>query len=84
MENLHFDFEPVFYLLDKNPYELRSVAVEKVGKHGYEGVVFKESNLGWEVNPFKIGKGYIANSNFDFTENFEEAKFHASLKNEPA
>jgi hypothetical protein len=74
-------FKPMFFLLDKNPNELRSIAVEKIVDDVYHGYSLKEWNTGWSINPFKIGKGYITNSkSFDFTENFDEAIQHASIK----
>lgn len=80
--NPEFSFEPIFYLMDLNRNELSSIAVEKVVKDGYEGVSFKEDNTGWSISPIKIGKGFISNGKFDFTEDFQEAVRHASLINE--
>lgn len=80
LELKDFPFKPLFFLLDKNPNEIRSIAVEKEIKDGYEGLSFKEWNTGWSINPFKIGKGFISNGKFDFTENFDEAVKHASTK----
>ncbi len=71
-------FTPLFYLLDLNKNELRSIAVREIVNNGYEGVSLKESNIGWSINPIKIGKGFISLGKFDFTEIFTEAICHAS------
>lgn len=75
-----FSFQPAFFLLDKNPNELRSIAVEKISDVEYEGVSFKEWNTGWSISPIKIGKGFISKSDFDFTESIDEAIEHAKIK----
>jgi hypothetical protein len=76
--SLLFDFTPVFYLLDKNPNELKSIAVKEISENGYEGVYFKRWATGWSTGPIKIGKGFIRLGQFDFTENIDEAIKHAS------
>jgi len=73
-------FEPLFYLLDLNRNELRSMAIEKIHENGYEGVSFMEWNTGWSINPVKIGKGFISLGQFDFTENLQEAINHAKIR----
>jgi len=59
---------------------MKSIAVEREDGEGYYGIYFKEWNTGWSAGPIKIGKGYISNGSFDFTENFQEAIDHASIK----
>jgi hypothetical protein len=74
-------FKPIFFILDKNPNELRSIAVEKIFSDQFHGIAFKEWNTGWSLNPIKIGKGFITNcgDKMDFTQDFEEAIKHASI-----
>lgn len=80
MTETDFLFKPLFYLLDLNRNELRSIAIQSASDIGFEGISFKENNTGWSLNPIKIGRGYISLGNFDFTEQFEEAKRHSSIR----
>ncbi len=80
LDNSYFQFKPLFYLLNMNRNELSSIAVQSVSDIGFEGLCFKEDATGWEVNPIKIGRGFISLAHFDFTEQFEEAKIHASIR----
>lgn len=82
MSNPIIPFEPLFYLMDLDKNQLRSIAVEKLKDGIYEGLCFKEWATGWEINPISIGKIFISRTHFDFTTSFEEAVKHASINNQ--
>lgn len=73
-----FEFEPLFFLLNTNRNEMKSVAISECLPEGYRGVYFKEWNTGWSTGPTWVGKGCITNGQYDFTEDFETAIKHAS------
>lgn len=66
-----------FYIL--NLIENKSIAINVIEDNQYTGITFYKTNLGWELNPTKIGKGYLSNMKdaLDYTNDFEKAKQHA-------
>lgn len=66
-----------FYIL--NLIEKKSIAINVTEDNQYIGITFYKTNMGWELNPTKIGKDYLSqiNDHFDYTVNFEKAKNHA-------
>lgn len=66
-----------FFIL--NYREHTSIAINVIKENHFEGITFYKTNLGWSLNPTKIGRGFIANDkqNLDFTGNFEVAMDNA-------
>jgi len=59
-----------FYILKLREHE--SIAINFSDDEQYKGYSFYKSNLGWHINPCKIGKGWVTNSKdcIDFTKSF--------------
>lgn len=55
--------------------EHKSIAINIINNNGDEGIMFYKTNLGWSLNPTKIGKGFLSNcrEDFDYTNNFNVA-----------
>lgn len=62
-----------FYLLDRR--DNKSIGIESDKGEEYIGVTFYKTNEGWELEPTKIGKGFITlwEGRYDFTKNKELA-----------
>lgn len=67
-----------FFILDMK--EKRSIAVQTESEHGYNGIVFKKENNGYNSSPIYIAKTFIENEAFryDFTTDFQTAFEHAN------
>lgn len=66
-----------FYIL--NLRENKSIAINMFDDEQYRGITFYKTNLGWSLNPTKIGKGFLTSckDDFDYTKDFELAKSNA-------
>lgn len=62
-----------FYIL--NYREHKSIAINFADDNQYKGYTFYKTNLGWSINPTKMGNGYVTNmgDELDFTKSFAVA-----------
>ncbi len=66
-----------FFILDKRDNVSIAVFVSEVA--GFNGYTFYKTNLGFSINPTKVGRGFIAlqPNRFDFTIDYQEAFNHS-------
>jgi len=62
-----------FYIINRR--EHKAIAINFTDDKQYTGYTFYKNNLDWEINPTKIGKGFITNmgEQLDFTKSFATA-----------